>query len=378
MTPNPNSPQFISQNVPEYACDNSKKLAEYFVLLRELIEKGQWQGISKEDISLTYNTYDGCTKIEVDFKDNNRHIHHFIMQLVPDNGFGNIDEEDTFSLIYLFEGVFDNDVLSVRSFAEYLSYYLAFNGFEPTLIKCDKGISMPTQLSYIYKAFCQLIDITLSVLKPIDWFYTKEPKINSYADISDYFINVFSLLKQEVDKGRWSGISSECFSIDEDDTEEAVSISLIYRTNEVWDWHIYAEAAWCGSYPDLFINMTAQISPLINDEIRVKLNALFASFIASLTTAKDSIYIGSQGKHSVHIQYLCIDDTFDILCSLMDEVVTQLGKFSLQLPVQPANLTGEIKAIKRQMETALNTTLAVISEEEQINRKLQKGYFIHQ
>lgn len=378
MTPNPNSPQFIRHEVPEYAWKNSKKLAEYFVLLRELIEKGQWQGISKEDIFLTYNTYDGRTKIEVVFKDSNSHSHHFIMQLMPDNGFGDIDAEDTFSLTYLFEGVFDNDVLSVRSFSEYLSYYLAFNGFEPTLINCDKGISKPSQLSYIYKAFCQLIDITLSVLKPIEWFYTKEPQIKSYADISHYFTNVLSLLKQEADKGRRSGISSKCFSIDEDDTEEAVSLNLIYRVNEVWDWHIYADAAWCGTYTDLFINMTAQISPLINNKIRVKLNTLFANFIASLTTAKGSIYIGSQGEHSVHIQYFKIDDTMDILCSLIDDVVTQLKEFNLQLPLQPAKLTEEIEAIKEQMETALNTTFRVITDEEQINSKLQKGYFLNQ
>ena len=35
MTPNPDSPIFIKHEVPDYACYNSKKLSQYFFLLRE-------------------------------------------------------------------------------------------------------------------------------------------------------------------------------------------------------------------------------------------------------------------------------------------------------------------------------------------------------
>lgn len=53
MTPNPDSPKFIKHEVPEYACDNSKKLSQYFFLLRREIIKNRWDGISENDISLT-------------------------------------------------------------------------------------------------------------------------------------------------------------------------------------------------------------------------------------------------------------------------------------------------------------------------------------
>ena len=86
MTPNPDSPIFIKHEAPDYACNNSKKLSQYFFLLRGEIRENRWNGISENDIFLTYNTYDGCTEVEVVFRDKNNHAHHFTMQLVPANG----------------------------------------------------------------------------------------------------------------------------------------------------------------------------------------------------------------------------------------------------------------------------------------------------
>ena len=62
---------------------------------------------------------------------------------------------------------------------------------------------------------------------------------------------------------------------------------------------------------------------------------------------------------------------------MLDEIVPALQNFTCRLPLQSINLTGEIEAIKEQMEAALNATLEVVTEEEQINKKLQCGYFLH-
>ena len=61
---------------------------------------------------------------------------------------------------------------------------------------------------------------------------------------------------------------------------------------------------------------------------------------------------------------------------MLDEIVPAIQNYTFRLPLQPINLTEEIEAIKEQMEAALNTTLEVITEEEQINKKLQSGYFL--
>lgn len=61
---------------------------------------------------------------------------------------------------------------------------------------------------------------------------------------------------------------------------------------------------------------------------------------------------------------------------MLDEIVPALQNFTFRLPLQSINLTGEIEAIKEQMEAALNATLEVVTEEERINKKLQCGYFL--
>lgn len=260
MTPNPNSPIFIKHEVPNYACNNSKKLSQYFFLLRGEIMKNRWNGISEADISLTYNTYDGCTEVEIVFRDKNNHAHRFTMQLVPDNVFGDTDE-DRFRLLYLFEGKFDENAISIRSFAAYLAIPLEYKGFEPTLMKCDKGLDIPYSVEYAYDGICNLIDITQSNIKPLVWFYTKEPSINSFESVCYYLAGVKSKLQLECCNGRWN------------------------------------------------------------------------------------------------------------------KIVPALQNFTFRLPLQPINLTGEIEAIQEQMEAAFNTTFEVVTDEEQIDKKLMYGYF---
>lgn len=62
---------------------------------------------------------------------------------------------------------------------------------------------------------------------------------------------------------------------------------------------------------------------------------------------------------------------------MLDEIVPAIQNYTFRVTLQPINLIGEIEAIKEQMEAALNTTLEVVTEEEQINKKLQCGYFLH-
>ena len=79
---------------------------------------------------------------------------------------------------------------------------------------------------------------------------------------------------------------------------------------------------------------------------------------------------------SISIQYFYINDTFEIFCKILDAIVPAIQNYTFRLTLQPINLTGEIEAIKEQMEAALNTTLEVITEEEHINKKFKRGYYI--
>ena len=375
MTPNIDSPYFIRHEVPDYACENSKNLSVYFTHLKNQASKGRWRGLSENDFTLTYNTDDGRTEVYAILTDTNNHSHHLSLCLVPDNGFGNTDD-DRFHLSYCFEGTFMENTLFVRSFATYLATYLCYEGFEPTLVKCDKGIWIESSNNDAYEEFCRLIDITISHLKPMEWFYSKEPTINSFEEAYCYLEGVKTQLQSKARKNRWKGVSPECFKIQKYETEEEASLFAIYRAKDVWDIHLGIDIADCKSYIDMFCNCVCYFNAGLSEDIIYQLDALFASFISTLKISKDHMFIGAGRKdHSISIQYFYIEDTFEIFCKILDEIVHALQNFTFQLPLQPINLTEEIETIKEQMEVTLNTTFEVVTEEEQINKKLRCGYF---
>lgn len=376
MTPNPNSPIFIRHEVPEYACENSKKLSQLFLLLREQIANNKWEGITENDIDLTYNTYDGFTEVNIKFCDDNKHLHHFSMCLLPCNGWGNV-EDDSFHLLYYFEGTFNENALFVRSFAGYIATYLGYEGFEPTMVKCDKGIWLESSMKYAFEDFCKLIDITFSHLKPLEWFYSKEPKINTFEDVSIYLEGVMSRLQLEAANNRWEGVKPECFKLVKFVAEREASLGLVYIVKDVWELHLSIDLADCGGYFDMY--GTFRCYPDINlpAYIKSQINALFANFLSTLKVSQGNTFIGCGNLRdsSISIQYFYIDDTFEIFCKMLDEIVPALHSYTFQLPSQSTILTGEIEALKEQMEATLNTTFEVVTEEEQINKKLKFGYF---
>lgn len=375
MTPDPFSPEFIIHEVPKNACDNAKKLSHLFHILKKHVSQGKWNGINDKDITLTYNYYNGHTEIEIVFKDSNNHIHHFIMQLLPDNGFG--DGTDFFELIYLFEGVFDENVLSIRSFAEYLSVHLQYEGFETKLIKCDKGISIPSSVKCAYEYICKIIDITLANIKPLVWFYTQEPEIKSFDEMCYYLAGVKSRLQIECYNYRWK-INPECVKLEIYKEEKETALQISYIVDDVWKLSLSVIVAQCDDYFDLFCTFSCYPEISLPNEIKKQLDRLFANFLSTLKIAQGNTYVGAgyRKDHSISIQYFYIEDTFEIICTLLDDIVPAIQNFNFQLPLQPINLTGEIEVIKEQMGIALNTTFEVVTEVERINNKLNAGYFL--
>ena len=376
MTPNPDSPIFIKHEVPDYACKNSKKLSKYFFKLREEILKHRWNGISENDISLTYNTYDGCTEVEIVFRDKNNHVHHFKMQLLPDNGFG-ATHEDSFRLLYLFDGKFDENALSIRSFASYLAVYLEYEGFEPTLMKCGNGLDVPITIKYAYDGICTLIDITQSKIKPLVWFYTKEPHITTFDEMCYYLDGVKSKLQLECCNGRWNKVYTEHFNLRIYKEEKEAYLQIIYIVEDVWELSISADVVQCEDYFDLCCSFYSYPETNLSDEVKRKLDGLFADFLSTLKIAKGNTYIGCGDRrdHSINIQYFHVEDTFDIFCQMLDEIVPAIQKYDFQLDLPSHTLTEKISAIKKQLEAKLHTIFDVSFEEQTINEKLKYGHF---
>lgn len=375
MTPNPEAPIFKQNFIPEYACENAKLLDLTFSKIKEDARLGKLQGISEDDISLEYNNYNGCTKLEAIFVDSNNHTHHFIIQLVPDNGFG--DGTDHLCIKYLFEGEFDENVLSVRSFAEYILPYLEWEGLEPKLIQCDRCIEMPGYIDYIYEQFCTLVNTALSKLKPIHWFYSKEPLVESYDDMHNYLLEILQRLKTMADKGSLDGIKADCFNIfNIMSNASETSICLEYQVDDVWKWLLDLNGAWCGTYADLSIGLSCCPYHKLSNETQKELDKLFAEFLDGLPSSKGNIYIGGgRGEHLLRIQYFHIDDSLDLFCKFLDEITNHLKSFKFHLSPPSITLTEEMETMKKQLEEALQTTLSFVAEEEEINKKFKNGYF---
>lgn len=374
MTPNPESPIFKQNFISEHACENAKLLGVTFSKIKEDARLGKWKGISEDDIILEYNNYNGCTKIEATLVDYNHHTHHFIIQLLPDNGFG--DGTDYLHIKYLFEGKFDENILSVRSFAEYRSYYLEWEGLEPQMIQCDRGIDMVGYIDHIYEQFYILVNTALSKLKPIDWFYSKEPLMGSFEEMHCYLLDVLVSLKTIADKGYLNGIKADSFNILSDENE--TSIYLEYQVDDVWKWIITLNGLWCENYADLSLGLSCYPYHKLSNKMQKKLDCLFAEFLDSLPSSKGNTYIGGvRGERSLCIQFFHIEDSLELFCNLIDEVTAQLNSFKFHLSSPPTILTEEMETIKKQLEESLHTSFYIVTEEYEICRKLKEGYWLN-
>lgn len=389
MTPNSNSPEFIMHEVPDRACEASKQVSRIFSQLKEDIINNRWYYITKDDISLTYNIYDEITEVVVILRDMNNHLHNFKMQLLPDNGWEK-PPIDLFELSYSHDRNSNNNSNS-RSFVNYLSDYLSFEDLEITpflhpytvkndvekyIIQCTEGLTIKCDIDFAYSTFCKLIDITISHLKPLAWFYTKEPNIKNFKSLYYYLAGVKSRLQLECSNGRWDKIDPECFKIEIYEEEKEAALHVLYIVDDVWDIALSVSVAQCDGYFDLFCTFNCYLNDNLSDEIKRQLDTLFVEFLSTLKTAQWNVYVGAREDHSISIQYLYIEDTFDLFCKMLDEIIPALQSFNFQLPLHPIKLTGKLGAIKEQMETAFNTSFEVETEEEQINKKLKMGYFL--
>lgn len=389
MTPELNTPQHIMHEVPDNACESSKQLAGIFDTLREEVLKTRWEGITVDDIILNYNKNSGKTEVIVTHGDANGHLHRFMMQLIPDT---ELEEthDDNFLLTYSFKSNFNENDPKTRSFVSYLSEYLSFNGLELSqtlhpyiekniddkhIVRYTEDINIHCDIEDAYKSFCTLLDITLSKLKPMSWFYTPEPTLKGLDEAYYYMNNVCSLLQIQSSRGRWKGVTPGCFKVVRDDGE--VSCELVFQVKDVWELCLLVNIADCEDYNDKSCIFYCIPNDELSDSIKNKLHSLFGEFINTLNCAKEDIYVGA-GKveeYFMQMQNLYIEDTFDVFCSVLDEIVPKVQSYNFQIPDELAELTEEIAPIRTKMEMALSSQLDVSPETEEINKKLRNGFF---
>lgn len=390
MTTDLNSQQYIKHDVPDDACNGAKLLADIFNILRKEVLNNRWECITIDDILLNYNTNSEITEITITHRDANRHLHRFKMQFSPSDGCKDDTHEDIFTLRYSFEGNFNENSQKTRSFVHYLSDHLIFAGLEvlPTLhpyieknfdnkyiVKYTEDLIIHCDIEDVYKSFCTLLDITLSKLKPLSWFYTPEPVLKGLDEAYYYMNNICALLQIQSSKGRWEGVTPDCFKVERYNGEVLCELSFIVK--DVWELCLFAFIADCKDYYDMCCSFFCHPNAGLSDNIKDQLYRLFGEFLTTLECANGNTYLVGRNveNQSVQLQYFYIEDTFDIFCSMIDEIVPKVQSYKFHIPDQQAELTEEIVAVKTQMEKALSTQFHVVTEAEEVNNKLKHGYF---
>lgn len=212
MTPTPDSPQFIVHKVPDYACAEAKTLEKVFFFIKNKARNNNWFGIKEEDVSLTYNLQTQKLTLEIGLTDYIGVKHKcLINHIFYDMGYS---QNSSVWCEYLFEGgnVFDNDIMSVKSFAEYVMLLLWREGLDAELSKCDRGLFIQTSMGSAYPIFCKLLDLVVSNLKPKEWYLDIEPIWQfrkTYAYISELLLKI----KKEARNNRWKGVRDSNFYI---------------------------------------------------------------------------------------------------------------------------------------------------------------------
>lgn len=205
MTPNPESPAFIVNEVPQCASESALKISKLYKSVKSLVNR--FNGLLRlESFGLIYNTYTGIAQIRVVYVDSNGNKHINTIASVTAKSIG---------LFYLFEPSFPKDleIRFYRSFAELLMVKLWAIGINSELNNCDRGLTIDICEDDIVSALRELINITDNNQPTIDWLLSDEPVWNYRPTLSD-LESILPRLREEAESNRWRDITPENFIIE--------------------------------------------------------------------------------------------------------------------------------------------------------------------
>ena len=200
-------PLEYKSEVPDTASKAAKKMGQVYNQLKEAARAGKWANITSEDIALKYYPFTADVEVKGAFVDANNHKHYFCLLYNNSNNppidfddFGN-EVRCNLTCSYFFAGQFDDDRAGVvMSFVDYISTCL------PKQVEVvekynysREGFYIPVSFDTAFDMFCILMDIVISNIKPIEWFYEKRKlgKVRYayykiYKDCDD-FMKVFEM-----------------------------------------------------------------------------------------------------------------------------------------------------------------------------------------
>lgn len=227
MTPNPKSPQFLRNEVPADAPQNLVRLYDDYKTIKKLAKQGNWPGVLPENFIFEYSTYDNNAEIVFKFIDKNQHIHRITVAFYGDS----ISSACWFSYLFKADN-FDENAITVQSFAESLMVQLWDKGIDANLCECDWGLEFTSSIDSIIQNMDILVSAIVSSIKPMEWFYSDEP-IWKFYPIHSHLLKILPQIQQEAETGRWKNVKPENFRILRDKTQ--AYIVLTYQEAGIYD-----------------------------------------------------------------------------------------------------------------------------------------------
>ncbi|MBD5387245.1 hypothetical protein HDR70_05110 [bacterium] len=366
MTPNPDSPSFITHDIPDNASETALKLRDSYRMLKANILASTWSYISIDDIELTYNIYDGRVLISIMFTDSNNHTHTFTI-----TSFG----EGKAVCEYLFEGSLNADAVSFRSYAEWLMLQLWQFEIGVELCNCDRGLSVSVSPEKVYDIISKMLDIVTNNIKPIEWFISEEPvwQFNrTYYDLQ----KMLPLLQEEAAKERWKDVKPENFRLIRN--ADCALISLDYTDNGTYTMQFRVgmkKGGFAAERTDMFMDMFYHFENHAHNEEIYKYfeeqNREFSEIAnivldipfkwkALLFHSEDGVYINTYREYA-----------FQKYCLMLDCIIPLKDQYEATKPF----ISSELLSRKKDLEIALSTELE-ISEEQESTYIFTHGHFI--
>lgn len=227
MTPDPNSPIFIRHDVPKGAPKHVVTLYEEFQTIQWLAKQENWNGVKPENFVFEYNTNTHTAEILFKYIDKNQHTHNITVAFDGDS----ISSSCWFSYLFKADN-FDENALSVQSFAECLMVQLWDCGIDADLCECDWGLEFTSSIDEVALNMNTLVNAIVSSIKPMEWFYSDET-IWKFYTLHSHLLKILPQLQQEAETGHWKHVKPENFTILRDKTQ--AYIVLTYQDSAIYD-----------------------------------------------------------------------------------------------------------------------------------------------
>lgn len=369
MYPNPNSPDFLRHEIPDYASSEALKLSNVFDLIKADIWACKWHNTKSDCLSLEYNTYDGRVCFKVYFTDQNNHTHTFAITYL---GFGK-----RVLCNYLFEGSIGGPSLTFRSYAEWLMLQMWKLGIDVELEHCSRGLSVTTPIDEAYNVFTQMLNIVDNNIKPIDWFLSKE-KIWHFKWTYMKLNELLPHIKDEAAKGRWKDIKPQNFRLIRGEDYAYIDLEYTDDTNYIMYFRVgMSKESFAfnsiGTHMTLeyyFKNISKDRRSRSYFKKENKKFIKFANIMLEITFSWETLFIRSEDDFSI----ICsIESVFQKFCLMLDFIIPYKDQYQATNPY----LTPEQYNAKKKLESSLSTKLK-LSEKQAPELIFTYGHFFEE